>query len=133
MDGPLLRGSQRVRFSELAGKEIIDIHDGIRLGVLGEADVLFEARTGRVRAIVITEKGSWWQRGRERVIPWRGVRKIGVDLIIVDLSTAIDRAELAMEEERGEEETGVEPFEADPGEGRRRPRSSGSVFFPREG
>lgn len=79
-----------MRLSELAGKELIDIRDGMRLGPLGNADLVFEARTGRVRAIVVAPRGRWWERQREWLIPWKGVRKIGVDLIIVDLGVSLE-------------------------------------------
>lgn len=74
-----------MRFSDLAGKEIIDVREGLRLGELGDAELVFEVRTGKVRAIVVTPHGPWWRRSRELVIPWQGVRKIGVDVIVVDL------------------------------------------------
>lgn len=113
-----------MRFSELAGKEVVDLHQGVKLGVLGEADIVFEARTGKVRAIVLAERGSWWHRGREIVIPWRGVRKIGVDLIVVDLSMAITEEELAGRSESEEADTIPE--------GRRSVKASGSIYFPRD-
>jgi len=76
-----------VRYSDLAGKEIIDIDQGIRLGVINDTDLVIDTEAGRVVAIIIPSRGGWWAR-RELEIPWHGIRKIGVDLIIVDLSTA---------------------------------------------
>lgn len=78
-----------MRYSDLAGKEIIDIDQGIRLGVINDTDLVIDTDAGRVVAIIIPSRGGWWAR-RELEIPWHGIRKIGVDLIIVDLSTAVD-------------------------------------------
>lgn len=81
-----------MRFSELAGKELIDVRDGVRLGELGDAELVFEAATGFVRSVVVSPRRAWWQRHRELVIPWRGIKKIGIDLIMVDLGTVADYA-----------------------------------------
>lgn len=78
-----------MRYSDLAGKEIIDIDQGIRLGVVNDTDLVIDAAAGRVVAIIIPARGGLWSR-RELEIPWHGIKKIGVDLIIVDLSTAVD-------------------------------------------
>lgn len=76
-----------MKYSDLAGKEIIDIDEGVRLGVVNETDLIVNLTTGMVESIVIPYRGRLFNR-RELVIPWHGIRKIGVDLIIVDLSTA---------------------------------------------
>lgn len=76
-----------MKYSDLAGKEIIDIDEGVRLGVVSETDLVVNLATGAVESIIIPYRGRLFHR-RELVIPWHGIRKIGVDLIIVDLSTA---------------------------------------------
>lgn len=83
-----------MRYSDLAGKEIIDIGDGARLGVISETDLVIDCERGRVRSIIIPTRGRFWGR-RELVIPWRGIKKIGVDLIIVDMREVgpLDRRE----------------------------------------
>jgi len=68
-----------MRYSELAGKEIICIDEGIRLGVVDHTDLILNLRTGEVESIVI---------------PWHGIKKIGRDLIIVDLASAQDYADV---------------------------------------
>lgn len=78
-----------MRYSDLAGKEIIDIDAGLRLGVVNDTDLVIDAERGKVVSIIIPARGRWWNR-RELEIPWHGIKKIGVDLIIVDLSTAVD-------------------------------------------
>lgn len=78
-----------MRYSDLSGKEIVCIDEGIRLGVVDHTDLIINVRTGEVDSIVIPY-GNRWFRPRLIVIPWRGIKKIGRDLIIVDLTTAKD-------------------------------------------
>ena len=76
-----------MRYSDLAGKEIIDIDEGVRIGVISETDLVIDCVEGCVRSIIIPTRGRFWGR-RELIIPWSGIRKIGIDLIIVDMSSA---------------------------------------------
>lgn len=80
-----------MRYSELAGKEIIDIDQGIRLGVVNDSDVIIDTETGRVESILVPYRQGFLSR-KELRIPWRGIRKIGVDLMVVDLATAEEPA-----------------------------------------
>lgn len=72
----------------MAGKEIINIFDGVRLGTIGESDLVIDPMTGEVASIVLPQRsGFWnnWLERRELVIPWSTVKKIGNEVIIVDL------------------------------------------------
>ena len=82
-----------MRYSELSGKEIICIDEGIRLGVVEHTDLIINVDSGEVESIVIPY-GNRWFRPKLIVVPWRGIKKIGRDLIIVDLTTAKDYAEV---------------------------------------
>jgi len=77
-----------LRLNELFGKEIINIYDGARLGVVGYSDVTIDIETGQVEAIILPPRKNlinlWFER-RELVIPWDAVKKIGKEVIIVDL------------------------------------------------
>ncbi len=75
-----------MRYSELSGKEIIDIGEGTRLGVVGASDLYLDTETGQVAALIMPQRNGWFS-SREIVIPWHGVRKVGADFIIVDTST----------------------------------------------
>lgn len=77
-----------MRYSGLTGKEIIDVEQGARLGVVNDTDLIIDTEAGTVTAIVVPYRTGSFGRG-ELVVPWRGIKKIGVDLIIVDLA-AID-------------------------------------------
>lgn len=84
--------------SDLAGKEIINLHDGAKLGLVGDAD-LDISFNGSVEAIILTSRGGfsgfWGARGdRERevlVIPWKSIKKIGSEVMIIDLNGKLDK------------------------------------------
>jgi len=83
-----------VRMAELAGKEIININDGARLGVAGETDLAVDVETGMIQSIILPRKGGWLNFLSERqelVIPWEAVKKIGMEVIIVTLDQAVPR------------------------------------------
>lgn len=82
-----------MRYSELSGKEMVCIDEGIRLGVVDHTDLIINTRTGEVDSIIIPY-GNRWFRPKLIVIPWRGIKKIGRDLIIIDLTTAQDYSEV---------------------------------------
>ncbi len=78
-----------MRLSEIDGKEIIDISDGEILGVVGDSDLAFDAATGEIEAIILPEKGGMlgklFRDRREITIPWSAVKRIGPEVIIVEL------------------------------------------------
>lgn len=77
-----------MRLGELAGKEIVNMYNGSRLGVVGESDIVLDAESGEIRSIILPRKNNiiniWFDR-QNLVIPWEAVRKIGSEVIIVDL------------------------------------------------
>jgi len=73
---------------ELAGKEIINVYDGARLGVVGESDMVLDPESGQINAIIIPRRGNlinFWVDRQQMVIPWEAVKKIGHEIIIVEL------------------------------------------------
>lgn len=77
-----------MRLSELAGKEIINIFDGVRLGTIGDSDLVIDPENGEVASIVLPQRSgflNFWLERREMVIPWSTVKKIGDEVVIVDL------------------------------------------------
>lgn len=73
---------------ELAGKEIVNVYDGARLGVIGESDLLIDSQSGSICAIIIPRKSNFinfWVDKQSMIIPWESVKKIGSEVIIVDL------------------------------------------------
>ncbi|HHT72716.1 MAG TPA: YlmC/YmxH family sporulation protein [Firmicutes bacterium] len=90
-----------MRYSDLAGKEIIAVDEGIRLGVVDHTDLVINTRTGEVDSIIIPYGRRLWG-SKVVVIPWRGITKIGRDFIIVDLSTATDYGDTLRRIEAGQ-------------------------------
>ncbi|HJV46689.1 MAG TPA: YlmC/YmxH family sporulation protein [Bacillota bacterium] len=75
-----------MRFSEICEKEIIDLDNGERMGVLGQSDLIIHPETGEIESIVLPAT-SFLRLGKRRdevVIPWKSIRKIGPDMIIVE-------------------------------------------------
>ena len=74
------------RFTELLCKEVVCIRDGCRLGLV--SDVRLELPEGRVVALVVPGKCRFMGLVGPRedlVIPWNCVRRIGPDIILVDV------------------------------------------------
>ena len=76
-----------MRFSELAGKEIISIDEGARLGVIDDTDLVIDTESGQIRSLLIRNRGSFFKR-RTLVLGWSGIEKVGHDFVIVNLSEA---------------------------------------------
>ena len=73
------------KFTELHCKEVICIFDGRRLGFV--SDVIIEIPEGRVLSIVVPAPIRFPQFGHrdEYLIPWECIKKIGPDIILVDI------------------------------------------------
>ncbi len=75
-----------VRFSQLHWKEVICVSDGRRLGFVSDACV--ELPEGRLTALIVPGPcrilGLWGSRD-DFVIPWSCIRRIGPDIVLVDI------------------------------------------------
>jgi len=83
-----------MRLSDLTGKEVINLGDGGRLGYIEECDLVFEGQTGRISALIVPKRGwlsSLLGDGKSSSIPWNSIKRIGDEVIIVDLNNAYDR------------------------------------------
>jgi YlmC/YmxH family sporulation protein len=84
--------------SDLAGKEIINLYDGAKLGLVGDADLDISIN-GSVEAIILTSHGGFsgfWGSKADRdreilVIPWQTIKKIGSEVIIIDLNNKFEK------------------------------------------
>ncbi len=77
-----------MRMAELAGKEIVNIYDGARLGVVGESDITIDIDSGSVESIIVPLRSNlinFWVDKQNLIIPWQAVKKIGAEVIIVEL------------------------------------------------
>jgi len=77
--------------SELREREVVNILDGRRLGLASDLEI--EAETGRIKAIVVPGPGKFlWLFGKSEdfVIPWERIKKIGVDVILVEAPNYVE-------------------------------------------
>ncbi|MBO8170963.1 MAG: YlmC/YmxH family sporulation protein [Bacillaceae bacterium] len=76
-----------MRFSEFSGKEIVNLDNGERVGVVSQSDLEVHPESGEIESIILPGTG-FLGLGRKRddvVIPWKAIRKIGPEMIIVEL------------------------------------------------
>ena len=75
-----------MRLCELQEKEVINACDCRKLGYV--ADLVIDECNGRIEAIVIPKAGKFcgfFSDGSEFVIPFKCIRKIGPDIILVEI------------------------------------------------
>ena len=75
-----------LRITDLQCKEVICVADGRRLGFV--SDVQVEVPSGQVCAIVVPcpcKMIPFPGRNDEFVIPWKYIKKIGPDIVLVDI------------------------------------------------
>lgn len=77
-----------MRMCELVGKEIVNICNGSRLGVVGDSDMAINIDSGEIQSIILPRKSNFinlWVDKQHLVIPWEAVRKVGSEVIIVEM------------------------------------------------
>jgi YlmC/YmxH family sporulation protein len=77
-----------MRLSELEGKEMINLYDGSRLGTIGDSDMIIDPESGEIESIIIPHRSNFfslWTDRQEMVVPWETVKKIGSEVVVVDL------------------------------------------------
>jgi YlmC/YmxH family sporulation protein len=77
----------KLRLSQLGGKEIIDIENGERMGMVGQADLSIDENSGFIDSLILPS-GSFLGVKKKReaiIIPWHSVKKIGPEMMIVEL------------------------------------------------
>ncbi len=77
-----------LKISEIRSREVINIYDGRRLGMVRDLDLDLEE--GRIKALVVGGQSlgrvvNFLGREEEMVIPWENVTCLGIDVILVDL------------------------------------------------
>lgn len=75
--------------SDFRQKEVINIRDGRRLGVI--IDMEFDLQAGRITAIVVPGPSrlmGFLKGDNDYIIPWDKIKKIGDDVILVDVESS---------------------------------------------
>ena len=80
-----------MRLSELGEKEVVNLNSGGRLGILADSDLIIDEESGKIISLVVPDRRfSLKLFGVEKnsmEIPWNDIRKIGYDMIIVELDS----------------------------------------------
>ena len=76
-----------MRLSELHSREIINLYDGSRVGLVGDTEILFDPETGEIQELLLPARGGLWQRRHSLAIPWEAVRRIGPEVMIVEVQS----------------------------------------------
>ncbi len=84
-----------MRFSELGGKEIVDLNNGSRMGTAGQTDLVIDTE-GKIHSMLLPG-GSFFGFNRKKegmMIPWNTIRTIGSEMIIIDIKLSNSISEL---------------------------------------
>ncbi len=74
------------KFTDLHCKEVICVCDGRRLGFISDAKI--ELPEGKICAIIVPGPCRFfglWGRRDDFIIPWNCVKRIGPDIVLVDV------------------------------------------------
>ncbi|UOQ43009.1 YlmC/YmxH family sporulation protein [Halobacillus salinarum] len=74
-----------MRLKTLASKQVIDVENGEKLGILGRADLVIEPETGRIKSLIIMNNGIMGigKSRKEVMIDWEQITTIGEDTILL--------------------------------------------------
>jgi YlmC/YmxH family sporulation protein len=76
-----------VKTSELRMKDVINVVDGRRLGLIGDLELDLEQ--GRVKSVVVPGVSRFlglFGRDHDTVIDWQRIQKVGQDVILVEVT-----------------------------------------------
>ena len=75
-----------VKRSDLKEKDIINIKNGCRMGLISDIDINLE--DGVIETVIIPGNSnvfSFIRKNNDIIIPWSYIKKIGDDVILVDM------------------------------------------------
>ncbi|MGI6663098.1 MAG: YlmC/YmxH family sporulation protein [Bacillota bacterium] len=76
-----------IRASDLATRDVVNTVDGRRLGNI--VDVELDLTNGKIVAVIVPGQPKMlgvFGRSDDYVVPWENIRKIGEDVILVEIS-----------------------------------------------
>ncbi|MCC5911876.1 MAG: YlmC/YmxH family sporulation protein [Clostridiaceae bacterium] len=80
-----------IKASDLTEKEVINITDGRRLGHIADIDV--DLKKGKINAIIVPNNEKFFGflgKEMESEISWGEIKKIGIDVILVEVKGNIE-------------------------------------------
>ncbi len=74
-----------IEFNDLRMKEVVNVIDGKRLGRI--CNMIIDCETGLIRGIIVPAERSFsfFHANQDLYIPWGNIKKIGEDLILVEV------------------------------------------------
>ncbi|MBY7143619.1 YlmC/YmxH family sporulation protein [Virgibacillus natechei] len=76
-----------MRYKDISGKEIVNVNQGARLGILGQTDLEINEKSGQIESFIIPNY-KWFglkKEGEEQKIRWSSIKTIGEDMIMIEL------------------------------------------------
>ncbi len=76
------------KISDLGLRDIVNLADGAKLGPV--KDVYIDLETGKVLSLVLSGDRKFFglmSAGRDVVVPWEDIKKIGVDTVLVEVES----------------------------------------------
>lgn len=77
-----------MKASDLREKEVINIRDGARLGLIEDIEVNLEK--GRIESLIVPGNGGllslFSNKSNDYIINWKNIIRIGNDVILVDIN-----------------------------------------------
>ncbi len=76
------------KISEFQVKDIINMADGKKLGNISDLEI--NVQTGKIEAIIVSSSGKLlglFNKEDLITIPWKKIKKIGADVILVEYSS----------------------------------------------
>lgn len=76
------------RIYDMKQKEVVNLTDGARFGFISDIDI--DPKTGKVKKIIVPGPGKvlgMFGREQEYQISWDEIRKIGDDIILIEVDT----------------------------------------------
>lgn len=90
MENNIAEENSLYSLANLRSMEIIDINTGAKLGFI--KDLKIDCENNRILSLILpsqTAKISWFGKNDDLELPWDNVKKIGIDVLLVDAENAL--------------------------------------------
>jgi len=80
-----------MRLSELNGKEIVNLYDGARMGIIANCDLVIDESSGKIIYLLIPNRKSGLFPFGDRIfseVSWEAIKKIGPDIVILEIENS---------------------------------------------